>query len=310
MRNSREMRREAWGILKGKWFWRLLSAAFLLQLIAQVVNGVLTRAYAALGITTVGDYLMAKIKAAQQGLSYSLPTAKAYYWMAGGFAFQLFIAYIFAAIFAFGFMGLLLKAARNDESRWFAGSFDGFARPLEITWLLALMNLMTVLPIVVCRAAGAAVKFALRFLGPLGAFLGAVATLALLIVGAVCAVAIIYGYRQAWFIKNERPDAPAVECLRSSRRMMIGFKWRAFCLDFSFVGWLVLVALLLLCAGACAQVSQMDGVHIAVDVVSFLLGVVAFWAFVKVVLGMAVARVVFYRELQKVTGESAAGGES
>lgn len=310
MKSSREMRREAWGILKGKWFWRLLCVAMLLQLIAQIVNGALTKAYVALGITTVGDYMAAKIKAAQQGLSYSLPTVKAYYWMAGGFAFQLFIAYIFAAIFAFGFMGLLLKAARDDESRWFAESFDGFARPLEITWLLVLMNLMTALPIAVCGAAGGAVKFSLRFLGPLGAFLGAAVSLAALTVGVICAVAVMYGYRQAWFIKNKNPDLSAVECLRSSRRMMIGFKWRALCLDFSFVGWLVLVAFLFLCAVVCVQVSQMAGVPVAVDVASCLFGVVAFWAFVKVILGMAVARVVFYRELQNATGESTAGGES
>ena len=147
MRDSCEMRREAWGILKGKWLWRLLCVVILLQFVSSAVNTALIKTYDALSITTLGDYLMATANAMRQGLSYSLPTAKAYYWMVGGFVFQLFIIYIFAAIFAFGFMGLLLKASRNDDTRWFAGSFGGFARPLEITWLLLLMNLLTALPV-------------------------------------------------------------------------------------------------------------------------------------------------------------------
>ena len=235
MRSSCEMRREAWGILRGKWFWRLLCVAALLQFVSSIVNKVLVEAYDALSITTVGDYLMATVNAMRQGLSYSLPTAKAYYWMVGGFVFQLFITYIFAAIFAFGFMGLLLKASKNDDTRWFADAFGGFARPLEITWLLALMNLLTAVPFVVFGLVAWVVALPLRCLGVLGEVLGAAFAAVAVGVGVICTLAVMYGYRQAWFIKNERPDAPAIECLRSSYRMMNGFRWRAFCLDFSFV---------------------------------------------------------------------------
>ena len=297
MRSSCEMRREAWGILRGKWFWRLLCVAALLQFVSSIVNKVLVEAYDALSITTVGDYLMATVNAMRQGLSYSLPTAKAYYWMVGGFVFQLFITYIFAAIFAFGFMGLLLKASKNDDTRWFADAFGGFARPLEITWLLALMNLLTAVPFVVFGLVAWVVALPLRCLGVLGEVLGAAFAAVAVGVGVICTLAVMYGYRQAWFIKNERPDAPAIECLRSSYRMMNGFRWRAFCLDFSFVGWFVLVAFLFLGAGICMHVAQSVGVP-AVGWLSYMFSIVLFFMLIKGILGVAVARVVFYRELK------------
>ena len=297
MRSSCEMRREAWGILRGKWFWRLLCVAALLQFVSSIVNKVLVEAYDALSITTVGDYLMATVNAMRQGLSYSLPTAKAYYWMVGGFVFQLFITYIFAAIFAFGFMGLLLKASKNDDTRWFADAFGGFARPLEITWLLALMNLLTAVPFVVFGLVAWVVALPLRCLGVLGEVLGAAFAAVAVGVGVICTLAVMYGYRQAWFIKNERPDAPAIECLRSSYRMMNGFRWRAFCLDFSFVGWFVLVAFLFLGAGICMHVAQSVGVP-AVGWLSYMFSIVLFFMLIKGIRGVAVARVVFYRELK------------
>ena len=297
MRSSCEMRREAWGILRGKWFWRLLCVAALLQFVSSIVNKVLVEAYDALSITTVGDYLMATVNAMRQGLSYSLPTAKAYYWMVGGFVFQLFITYIFAAIFAFGFMGLLLKASKNDDTRWFADAFGGFARPLEITWLLAVMNLLTAVPFVVFGLVAWVVALPLRCLGVLGEVLGAAFAAVAVGVGVICTLAVMYGYRQAWFIKNERPDAPAIECLRSSYRMMNGFRWRAFCLDFSFVGWFVLVAFLFLGAGICMHVAQSVGVP-AVGWLSYMFSIVLFFMLIKGILGVAVARVVFYRELK------------
>lgn len=301
MKSSREMRHEAWNILKGKWFWRLLCVGALLQFIMQFVNGIVASALAAMSITSVEDFAAAKISAAQQGLSYSLPTAKAYYWMAGGFGFQMFIAYIFAAIFAFGFMGLLLKTSRNDDSRWFADAFGGFARPLEMTWLLLLMNLMTALPVFVCGLVAAVLMPVLtRALGPtIGVVLGGAVAVAMVGIGVICALAVMYGYRQAWFIKNERTEVSAVDCMRASRQMMNGFKWRAFCLDCSFVGWLFAVSGLVAFAvvGGAVSNNLPQPVGVFAAAVVFVFGMLAFWLFIKVILGMAVSRVVFYREL-------------
>ena len=302
MRSSREMRHEAWGMLKGKWLWRLLCVGALLQLVMQFANGLVASALDEMSITRVDDFVVAKINAAQQGLSYSLPTVKAYYWMAGGFCFQMFIAYIFAAIMAFGFMGLLLKTSRNDDSRWFADSFGGFARPLEITWLLALMNLLTALPLFACGLVAGALwaVLAMGLGSTIGTVLGVAVAVVAVVIGVLCSLAVMYGYRQAWFIKNERPETSALGCLGASRRMMNGFKWRAFCLDFSFLGWLFVVSGLVAFAVLGGSVTN-DSSHpagILAAAAAFGFGIAAFWMFIRVILGMAVARVVFYRELK------------
>jgi len=302
MKSSREMRREAWGMLKGKWFWRLLCVATLLQLVVQFANGLVGASFAAMSITSVGDFLAARIVAAQQGLSYSLPTLKAYCWMVVGFCFQTFIAYIFAAITSFGFMGLLLKVSRNDDSRWFADAFGGFARPLDVAWLMALANLLVFLAMVPCGLVFVGVAFVSMLhvgLDPFSSMgLGILAVAS--VPSLLCAFPAMYGYRQAWFIKNERPETSALGCIRESWQMTKGFKWRAFCLDFSFVGWLLAVSGLFALAavgGALANnVARPSGVFVAFGAFGF--GMVAFWMLIKVILGMMVARVVFYRELK------------
>lgn len=302
MKSSREMRHDAWDMLKGKWFWRLLCVGALLNLVMQFANELVRASLKAMSIPTVGDFVLAKINAAQQGLLYSLPTTKAYCWMFGGFCFQMFIAYIFMAIMAFGFMGLLLKASRNDDTRWFADAFGGFARPLDVAWLLALMNLLVALAAVPCGIVldGVALVAMLRVgLDPLS-YEGLGILTAAFVPAALCALPAAYGYRQAWFLKNERPETPALGCLRESWQMMKGFKWRAFCLDFSFLGWLFVVFGLFFFSevgGAVASnVSQSVGV--LAEIVAFGFGIIAFWLFIKVFLGMMVARVVFYRELK------------
>jgi len=263
MKSCREMRRAAWGILKGKWFGRLLVVGVVLQLIAGSVNGLVSSAFTALAIDSFGDFVMRWAQSRQTGLGYTLPTLKAYGWMMGGFLFQMFIAYVFGAIMAYGFVSTLLKAHANDDNRWFADAFGGFSRPFEVTGLLVLMNLKVLLW-----------------------------SLLLFFPGLVAA----YRYRLAWFLKNEHPDWTASACLAESGRQMKGFKWKAFCLDFSYIGWWMLASLGL-------GVSVILLTHVTENggriwgAASFLIGALSFYLFLKVVLGVVVSRVVFYREL-------------
>ncbi len=263
MKSCREMRREAWSILNGKWFWRLLAVGFVLQAIGGFVNGLISSAFAALSIHSLGDYLANKVQAMQAGLGYTLPTLRAYGWMLGGFLLQLFIAYVFGAILVYGFMRTALKAKANDETRWFAEAFDGFLRPFEVTGLLVLLNLKVLF-------------WSLLLVIP-----GVVAT---------------YRYRLAWFLKNEHPDWSASVCLSESGRVMKGFKWKAFCLDLSFVGWLLLIGALI----GLGQILCMHGAETGAGWASaagFLSGALGFYLMVRTLLGLAVSRAVFYRAL-------------
>ena len=301
MKSNREMRREAWGVLKGKWFWRLLAVSVLLETIAYSVNILVSQAFKALSITEVSDYMVAKLNAARQGLSYSLPTMKAYGWMIGGFCFQTFIAYIFAAILAFGFMGLLLKARDDADAKWFADSLGGFARPLEVTCLMILMNLLVFLYMVPwLLLGGGACLCATLCLGKSCSWSSlVVAAIVMLTALAVLLSAFraVYAYRQSWFLKNEKPELSAVQCLRLSREMMKGHKMQAFELDFSYLGWILLVVIMFVVSTGFGYYASRN-LGAVVAGLSFCFGVAAFYLCMKVFFGMAVSRAVFYRELQ------------
>jgi uncharacterized membrane protein len=55
-----------------------------------------------------------------------------------------------------------------------------------------------------------------------------------------------YAYSMAFYIKHDHPDYDWRRCLDESQRYMKGYKWQLFCLDFSFIGWMLLG---LLCCG-------------------------------------------------------------
>lgn len=46
-------------------------------------------------------------------------------------------------------------------------------------------------------------------------------------------------YSQCYFIALEHPEYDANTCITESRKMMNGHKWEYFCLQFSFIGWMI-----------------------------------------------------------------------
>ena len=47
-------------------------------------------------------------------------------------------------------------------------------------------------------------------------------------------------YSQCYFIALEHPEYDANTCITESRKMMNGHKWEYFCLQFSFIGWMII----------------------------------------------------------------------
>lgn len=268
MKSNREIRREAWGILRGRWFWRLVTVGMVLNLIGQTVNGLVMRSFREMNIQTWGDFFVAKAEAARQGMEYAVPSLRAAGQMTGGTSFQMFVAYIFAAILAFGFSVTVLKATRDDEKRWFSDSFGGFRRPLEVMWLMVLMNLKVFL-------------WSLVFLVP----------------GIVAA----YRYRQAWYLKCENPDWSAARCLKESGQMMKGHKGQAFALDLSYFGWFVLMIVafgfyFVFAAGG-------EEGSASVGMLSAVFGFAAVVLLLFVLVYYFIGRAVFYRRLKEVAAE-------
>jgi len=260
MRTNREIRQDAWRLMRTKWLWRLLLVGAVLNLIGQMANQLVRQAYRQMEIRTFEEFLQSKLGALQQGLDYTVPSASAAWQMTGASLFELFIASIFAAIVAFGFAGVALKATAGNESRWFADSFEGFKRPLELAWLTVLMNLLVMLW-----------------------------SLLLIIPGIVA----LYRYRQAWYLKVENPDWSARQCLAESARLMKGYKWRAFEFDLSYAGW----GLLLVATFSAAGVLSVAGG--AVSFLSVLVGGLSVYLVLFVFCYFFTGRAAFYRELRK-----------
>ena len=52
-----------------------------------------------------------------------------------------------------------------------------------------------------------------------------------------------YSYRLTYYIAVDCPELTPDECITMSHRLMNGYKWQAFCLDLSFLGWYILGSL-------------------------------------------------------------------
>lgn len=48
-----------------------------------------------------------------------------------------------------------------------------------------------------------------------------------------------YAYSMAYYIHNDNPTYDWKQCLDESQRIMAGKKWKLFCLDLSFLGWII-----------------------------------------------------------------------
>ena len=58
----------------------------------------------------------------------------------------------------------------------------------------------------------------------------------------ILSVIVSYQYRLCTYILAEYPTLGVIDVLKNSRTLMKGNKWRLFCLEFSFFGWILLTA--------------------------------------------------------------------
>ena len=116
---------------------------------------------------------------------------------------------ILGVVLSAGFTIFALNIAKGaSASLW--NVLDGFGIFLRVIWLSILESIFIVLW-----------------------------SLLLIIPGFIAA----YSYRQALFLLIEHPEMSAFECIRESKRLMIGHKAELFVLDLSFIGWFLLSSL-------------------------------------------------------------------
>jgi len=108
-----------------------------------------------------------------------------------------------------GFLGYFLKKARGKNAE-LGDLFDGFKVFVTGFLLYLLKGIFT-----------------------------ALWTLLFIIPGIVKSLS----YSMSFFILQDNPKISATEAITNSRKMMKGYKWKLFCLYFSFIGWGILCIL-------------------------------------------------------------------
>lgn len=134
----------------------------------------------------------------------------------------------------------------NDQALTVSSLFRYFNRSYLKCVAVGLLNLLLsfvcALPVWVASALAAllllptiASPYLFLALGALLICLGFVATIFL-------TIWVTYSYRFSYQILAEYPQIGAIDAMRNSRTLMKGNKWRLFCLQISFIGWLLLSA--------------------------------------------------------------------
>ena len=146
--------------------------------------------------------------------------------------------------FQFGYEGYCLDVARG-EGTGFARLFCGFPR---LGWVLLtnlLIGLFTTLwSILLYTAAGVVTLVFLYFADSAAGGLLAVLMVLAWIAATVGLVAITLRYSMAYYILlDEKVDS--LEAISRSKAMMRGRKWHFFVLQMSFIGWYLLLALIM-----------------------------------------------------------------
>ncbi len=54
-----------------------------------------------------------------------------------------------------------------------------------------------------------------------------------------------YAYAMTPYIMHDNPEMGAMDCIKKSKEMMNGYKWKLFLMDLGFIGWLLLCCLTL-----------------------------------------------------------------
>lgn len=177
----------------------------------------------------------------------------------------------------FGFIATLIKLKRGEEVSYIGFITDGF-NSFASSWKVALWTLVKMLvPVIIL-----VVAMVVLIVGSGVTLVGAAASSssaagaggAVTVIGVIAMIAASiwltiksYSYQLVFYILFDNPSKAAKEIVEESENLMNGNRWRLFCLELSFIGWMILA--------------------------SFTFGIGMLW----LVPYMAVAQIVFYEVL-------------
>jgi hypothetical protein len=205
-----EMRAVAWRRMKEGGFWPILAGFALVFLLGALADTAIRRFGAWQGWIwnmPVLDFLDQLGIAYEPEMEQLLATATIPY-VEPGYRIAAAVAHaMWEGILAFGGAVLAIAVMRGGATAFQA--FSGFRWPIRTA--------------------------ALGFLRALLVFLW---SLLLLVPGVIAS----YSYRMAFLLLADHPDWSPWRAIQESKRMMRGHRWRLACLDASFIGWFLLVA--------------------------------------------------------------------
>ena len=152
---------------------------------------------------------------------------------------------LLALVMSVGFSNYALRLVRG-ENDGMGGLFEPFSyagRSIGMSLLVAVFVFLWSMLVVVAGAAVCVVVFMLAESVPA---LAVVLVVVVYIAMVVAIVAISLRYAMANFALAEDPESGAMNAIRRSIQMMRGFKGKLFILQLSFLGWQLLVGLIIL----------------------------------------------------------------
>ncbi|HIU51938.1 MAG TPA: DUF975 family protein [Candidatus Merdicola faecigallinarum] len=155
----------------------------------------------------------------------------------------------------FGFTVSLIKLRRGEEVHCLDFLDFGFSKFKQVWCTIGNIIKKMIVPIAVVLIA-----FLLLFLGIFSMafsvalqssfiFIGSLTFIIIgfagYITGLILLVPKSYSYMLSYYILYDNPDMPAKEIVEKSERLMIGYRFKAFVLSFTFFGWILLAILTL-----------------------------------------------------------------
>ena len=213
-------------------------AATIPQLFAAPATGV----PAVPGATHNRDLMRTAREALQGRWALAVGAALLYQVVIGGVQFVPYLGPLVVLVISgpmvLGFNRFFLKMARRDSPD-VGQLFDGFklfGKALGTYALICVFMFLWMLPMM---ASGIFAAIAIPLIAKesaLGLLLVPVFVL-LGIAGILLIVRAALAYSQTFYILSDHPETPASEAIRQSKQMMVGFKWKLFCLPWRFFWW-------------------------------------------------------------------------
>ncbi|MBQ9131228.1 MAG: DUF975 family protein [Clostridia bacterium] len=232
-KNAKYYRQTAWKALKGNW----INTS-----VVQFLSGLVLSAAMMVAIIPIYAVLMVTILARGESDAAILVALATF--------IGLYVL-MFAAMFFIG-GPLQLGLARThldvvdgkpvmitDLFRYFKTSFWKSA---GLYALYTLIPTAIILPVGLFGGIGMGVALALLPENGVVFAIGSILTFLLVIAVVILAMVVALRYALCFFIMAEYPQVRAIDALRNSALLMKGKKWKLFCLQFSFIGWALLLA--------------------------------------------------------------------